>query len=428
MKFIELLPGVDPEVHDGRGIATRILAGLGGVSGQPGLNDLFVEVSIPPRYYGRSADFGLNQGQTAYVDVPLGPSVLGADAGVWTPRVVLSSRSRGVLDSKDFPGAVTILPAGKAPQVVSTTATAVNTVQSAPSSAPSGAAGWIMRISQAPTIEDLDAVRSEFETAYTSGQIDQATYQGFYNQYLARWYALQGTASPTSASSPQTQEAPETVATAPPQQSPSGMSGWALRISQASTISDLETVRSEFETAYISGQIDQATYQGFYNQYLARFNNLSGASVSAPTPVSAPTSGSLLFAGPVNWLNDITIANSVQALAAVRSDFESAYQASIIDQTTYQTLFNAYQSRYNELTGAPAESPTPQPTPEASVASAPTISSADFITRMAAATTRAELDTIKAEFEDLYTSGKMEQDTYTQLYDTYNAAWYNLSA
>jgi len=196
MNFIEVKPGVDPEVHEGRSIMARVLVGLGGVAGQPGLNDLSVEVAVAPRYYARSPDFALAQGQTRYVDLTLGPATLGADAGVQGARVVLSSRSKGALDTKDFAGAVTLMRAAPVPPGVPPAAAPPPTVPTptgvapppAPApAAPPGPAGWPTRISQATSVAQLEAVRAEFEGAYLAKQIDQATYLALYNQYTARY-------------------------------------------------------------------------------------------------------------------------------------------------------------------------------------------------------------------------------------------------
>jgi len=137
-------------------------------------------------------------------------------------------------------------------------------VPAAPPAAPTGPAGWGMRVRTATSLSDLETVRSEFEKAYLTGQIDQATYNSLYSQYLTRFYALAGAPVPPPAPAPAPPPAPAPAA-------PPGPAGWPTRISQATSVAQLEAVRAEFEGAYLAKQIDQATYLALYNQYTARY-------------------------------------------------------------------------------------------------------------------------------------------------------------
>ena len=109
----------------------------------------------------------------------------------------------------------------------------------------------------------------------------------------------------------------------------------------APNLAEVEAVYSVIEEAYTDGRLPEVDYLSLYDLYLARRVELM-----------APTNGK----ATASFLARLNQAVSRRELTSINEEFTQAYQDGRISYDQYMMLYNAYETKWDELGAAP---PTP---------------------------------------------------------------------
>lgn len=144
--------------------------------------------------------------------------------------------------------------------------------------------------------------------------------------------------------------------------------------------------------------------------------------IATRKPAAAkPSAGALI---PSDWSYLIGKAVTTDGLDSVKLGFDAALQEGQIDQAAYTSLYNLYRDRFSSLAAVPAAvSTTVAPTGAGAIGATAGVGAAPnpitWLNRIKLATTKAQLDAVKSEFDAAYLAHQIDKLMYMAYQNQY---------